>query len=70
MQNRSKAEYLAYREHAKEALIYIGRDVEYVLSVPNFASVQMVEDGAFVELTVFIPRDKIDIVIPKEEESK
>jgi len=48
-----KARYLAYREAARE-IFRLHRGV----TIPEHATVQMVEDGAFVEAVVWVPRER------------
>lgn len=50
----AKRLYLAYRAKAKEMIAKIEGER---LTVSNHANVQMTEDGAFVECTVWVPKE-------------
>lgn len=56
--DETKNAYLAYREKAREMLSDILIEGEHV-KVSQHANVQIAEDGAFVECTVWVPKGKL-----------
>lgn len=53
-----RARYRAYRDAAKYRLQ--DGDCRYEIHVPEHADVQMVEDGAYVEARIWIPKKAIE----------
>jgi len=61
--DKSKDTYLGYREAARAMYTH-----EDLISVPEHATVQIVERGAFVEAHVFVPRDHLEAFLKRQKE--
>jgi hypothetical protein len=66
MIDKSKEIYKAYRDRARDLYetAAVSHDPHYIhesISVPQFANVQIVENGAFVEAIVWVPKEKLDV---------
>ena len=55
----TKRLYLAYRAKARELYEDVGLVESAHVHVSDHANVQMTEDGAFVEVTVWVPKEKL-----------
>lgn len=49
----------AYRAKAREMYEDVGRQETEYIKVPEHANVQIVEDGAFIECVVWVPKEAL-----------
>ena len=57
--HETKQLYLAYRNKARELFQDVGPVESHDISVAQNANVQITADGAFVEVVVWVPKEKL-----------
>lgn len=56
----AKQQFQAYREQAKQLYQDVGRVESEHIHIPDYANVQITEDGGFVDVVVWVPKKVLD----------